>query len=145
MGASLRETRTQADVNIYPVIQEMRDAVTGVFSSLKRLLEDYFHVPESRMRSSRQRGDQKRLRDNRDRTPCSPMPALLGERWNCQIAVRAPDQLTWRRPLAWSTHRSAYPFFRYALPDLYSSVVYMIPPQHHLLSGGCNSPYPEVV
>jgi hypothetical protein len=90
MGASLRETRTQADVNIYPVIQEMRDAVTGVFSSLKRLLEDYFHVPESRMRSSRQRGDQKRLRDNRDRTPCSPMPALLGERWNCQIAVRPP-------------------------------------------------------
>ena len=63
MGASLRETRTQADVNIYPVIQEMREAVTGVFSSLKRLLEDYFHVPESRMRSSRQRGDQKRLRD----------------------------------------------------------------------------------
>lgn len=42
MGASLKQTRTQASVNIYPVIPEMRDVVIGDFSPLKCLLEDYF-------------------------------------------------------------------------------------------------------
>ena len=48
----------------------------GVYLVRDRAWNIILHVTESRMRSSRQRGDQKRLRDI---ATCSPMPSLLGE------------------------------------------------------------------